>query len=150
MRCSRELALGLALFVGWACRERAPAYTTSDVPDVTNVSTTVLSFSVDTLTSTARRVRMDVFLGGDVTSERATALVSRMLDSLQRANPEVTILRAVGFMMDFGSAKEERVPLVPVLEAVHMPINGDTLTSRPGAMFRTHVNLSGKLPTEAR
>lgn len=150
MRCSRNQALAVALLLSPACRERAPAYSTSDVPDVTNVSSAVLSFSVDTLTPTARRVRMDVFLGGDVTNERATTLVSRMLDSLQRANPDVTILRAVGFMMDFGSAKQERVPLVPVLEAVHMPINGDTLTPRPGAMFRTHVNLSGKLPTEAR
>jgi len=149
MRCLRKHTLGLALTVAWACHERAPAYSTSDVPDVSNVSSAVLSLTVDTLTPTARRIRMDVFLGGDVTTERATVLVSRMLDSLQRANPDVTILRAVGFIMDFESAKSERVPLIPVLEAVHMPVNGDTLSPGPGATFRTHVNLSGKLPTAA-
>jgi len=150
MGCSRKEAIGLVVLLACACQERAATYTTSDLPDMTNVTSAVLSFHVDTLTPTARRIRMDIFLGGDVTGERATTLVSGMLDSLRRANPDVTIIRAVGYVMDFGSAKDERVPLIPVLEAVHMPTNGDTLTLGPGEVFRTHLNLSDKLPTGVR
>lgn len=150
MRCSRRGAIVLAVALGWACQERAPAYSTSDVPDVSNVTSAVLNFAVDTVAPKARRIQIDVFLGGDVTSGRATMLVSGLLDSLRRSNPDVTILRAVGFTMDFGAAKGERVPLVPVLEAVHMPVNGDTLTPQPGAAYRTHVNLSGKLPSDTQ
>ncbi len=149
MHISGRLFLTMVVVLAVAC-ERAPDYSVSDTPDLTTVTARVIEMWVDTLTPEANRVRADLFLEGDVTIERATLAVTAVLDSLQGAHPNVTIVRGIGFILDFGAAKDRRVPLKPVLEAVHAPLNGDTLHLGPGVTFRTHVNHSGALPTEVQ
>lgn len=147
-RSGRQLVVVIAACL-IACSEERPSYHVTMGRDSVTVSSEILELRLDEVVGGVERVEADVFLNGDLTEEQAILSLEQTLDSLWTAYPRATIIRAIGFMLNFAEARGERVPLDPVVLGERHPVARDTLAvRRPSDVYRNHVTVIGALPTQ--